>query len=206
MVYGQQCMAVDGYLNVIGENNYLGYLVFLVQRYIMKLSKLFKIIKEVNNMKRLSVLTIGACILCGCSTSTQKADTTTTAKTTAQTTSVAKVTKSIDYDAILKGDFSSVAGKWRNKAGFEIEFDNKGIVTKGARILEFKTQNGILYAQIALEQGSGYALNFVPKGTVIPKEIFHDGTDPSDSNRDRLFGAQAQPSVKNFDPYYRVGE
>lgn len=168
-------------------------------------------------MKRLSVLTIGACILCGCSTSTQKADTTTTAKTTAQTTttkaatttqttSVAKVTKSIDYDAILKGDFSSVAGKWRNKAGFEVEFDNKGLITKGAKIVEFQRQHGILYAQITTEQGSGYALNFVPKGTVIPKEIFHDGTDPSDSNRDRLFGAQAQPSVKNFDPYYRVGE
>lgn len=162
-------------------------------------------------MKKISVLTLSALVLCGCAVTLKKEETT-TAKTSAQaittvlTTTTTKVSKAIDYDAILKGDFSSVVGKWRNKAGFEIEFDNKGIVTKGARILEFKTQNGILYAQIALEQGSGFALNFVPKGVVIPKEIFHDGTDPSDSNRDRLFGAQAQPSVKNFDPYYRVGE
>lgn len=95
-------------------------------------------------MKKLSVLTIGTILLCGCATTIQKADTTTTAKTTeqttttvattTQTTSVAKVTKSIDYDAILKSDFSSVVGKWRNKAGFEVEFDNKGIITKGEKL------------------------------------------------------------------------
>lgn len=178
-------------------------------------------IKEVIYMKKLSVLTIGACLLCGCAT-IQKADTTTTEKTreettttttttvatttTKQTTRVIKETKTIDYEAILKGDFSSVVGKWRNKAGFEVEFDNKGIITKGEKIVGFQRQHGILYAQITIEQGPGYALNFVPKGMVIPQELFHDGTDPSDVNRDRLFGAQAQPSVKNFDPFYRVEE
>lgn len=41
---------------------------------------------------------------------------------------------------------------------------------------------------------------------VIPQELFYDGADPSDVNRDRLFGAQSQLSIKNFDPYYRVDE
>ncbi|MBS4762214.1 hypothetical protein KG089_05695 [Carnobacteriaceae bacterium zg-ZUI252] len=174
-------------------------------------------------MKKSTILLFGACLLCGCSTtttqqtntttkpapqtasSTQKATETTTQMTTTMTT-VKASQKKMDTDAIAKGDFSSVVGTWRNKAGYELTFDKNGLVGGSLRIGDVTKTDKITYAQAISSAGPGFILNFIPSGTSIPDDLFYEGNDTTDMTRDRMFGAQAKISGKTLDPYYRVNE
>ncbi|MBS4770121.1 hypothetical protein KG090_02925 [Carnobacteriaceae bacterium zg-ZUI240] len=173
-------------------------------------------------MKKSTILLFGACLLCGCSTtttqqtnattkqppqtasSTQKATETTTQTTTMTTVKASQ--KKMDTDAIAKGDFSSVVGTWRNKAGYELTFDKNGLVGDSLRIGDVTKTDKITYAQAISSAGPGFILNFIPSGTSIPDDLFYEGNDTTDMTRDRMFGAQAKISGKTLDPYYRVNE
>lgn len=174
-------------------------------------------------MKKLSLLALSTCVLCACTNSVQKSETTinqvttTTTNTvtttmqkqenTTTTTSKKAISETIDYEALQKGDFSSVSGKWRNKKGQILEFNDKGFVDSDVQLNGFVKKDGILYAQVASKKTkTGYALNFVKKGTTIPNAFFFEGSDTSDVTKDRLFGAQALLTQNSFDPFYRVEE
>ncbi len=134
------------------------------------------------------------------SSSSSKTSSTTTASSTATVTNH----KNMDIQAILAGDFSSIKGTWRNKAGHTMMFDETGLVSEGSNLDEYaEIKDGMYQTDVYSTAGAGYALVLVPAGVVIPDGYFYDGSDPSDSSRDRIFGTQNVLSVASFDPMYK---
>lgn len=134
-------------------------------------------------------------------TSSSKASSSTTA---ASSTATATNQTSMDIQAILAGDFSSIKGTWRNKAGHTMMFDETGLVSEAANFGDYaEIKDGMYQTGVYSVAGPGYALVMVPAGVVIPDGYFYDGSDPSDSSRDRIFGAQNVLAVASFDPMYK---
>ncbi|HFU4025131.1 TPA: DUF6287 domain-containing protein [Streptococcus suis] len=113
----------------------------------------------------------------------------------------------MDIQAILAGDFSSIKGTWRNKAGHTMMFDETGLVSEAANFGDYaEIKDGMYQTGVYSVAGPGYALVMVPAGVVIPDGYFYDGSDPSDSSRDRIFGAQNVLPVASFDPMYKQSD
>lgn len=122
----------------------------------------------------------------------------------ASSTAPASSQAGMDIQAILAGDFSSVKGTWRNKAGHTMVFDENGLVSEGSNLDEYaEIKDGMYQTDVYSTAGAGYALVMVPAGVVIPDGYFYDGSDPSDSSHDRIFGAQNVLATASFDPMYK---
>ena len=107
--------------------------------------------------------------------------------------------KGIDISAIQNGDFSSVAGTWKNPTGIEFTFDKNGLVSDHSKIsIEYaKEIDHYLKANILPKDGGagGSALAFLPAGISLTMSVTSSPdngyTDPSDTTQDRLwFGQQ----------------
>ena len=107
--------------------------------------------------------------------------------------------KGMDISAIQNGDFSSVAGTWKNPTGIEFTFDKNGLVSDHSKIsIEYaKEIDHYLKANILPKDGGagGSALAFLPAGISLTMSVTSSQdngyTDPSDTTQDRLwFGQQ----------------
>lgn len=106
--------------------------------------------------------------------------------------------KGMDISAIQNGDFSSVAGTWRNPTGIEFTFDKNGLVSDKSKIsIEYaKEIDHYLKANsISKDGGAGAAIAFLPAGVSLTMSVTSSPdngyTDPSDTTQDRLwFGQQ----------------
>lgn len=103
----------------------------------------------------------------------------------------------MDIAAIQKGDFSSVVGTWRNSDGWELTFDENGLVDKNFYIPTDRLQvtDNFLKTGLMPKQGAGAsALAFLPVGVSLTPAITaspNNGyVDPSDLSKDRLWTGQ----------------
>lgn len=127
-------------------------------------------------------------------------------------TSLPSESKGMDISAIQNGDFSSVAGTWRNGTGIEFTFDKNGLVSDKSKISieDAKEIDHYLKANILPKDGGagGSALAFLPAGIPITMSVTSSPdngyTDSSDITQDRLwFGHQLiNGSTEGF--FYKV--
>ena len=114
-------------------------------------------------------------------------------------------TSSLDMQAIASGDFSSMAGTWRDANGVTYTFDAKGLVSDVAKLeLTYAglDENGIYRTNIRWHDLTGAALSIIPAGKKLPAGETVSGQDPTDSSRDRFIIAQG--ISEHPDVFYRV--
>ena len=116
-------------------------------------------------------------------------------------------TQEIDTQAILHGDYSSIAGTWRNELGYEIVFNKNGL-TKGGQI----AQSGMGsdgHIGFSVSSGPiGAAMGIYPPGTSIPMKRFENNQmvsieDPTDKSKARIIITQTHPSDEKA-VYYKI--
>lgn len=106
----------------------------------------------------------------------------------------------IDTNAILRGDYTSIAGVWQNASGQQIIFDNKGLVNLGTiTSANAGGTNGIIGLQVD-SNSSGGSIIIYPIGASI---ITRSGIDNSDKNQIRIMAVQSQP-IDTSDVYYHI--
>ena len=120
--------------------------------------------------------------------------------------------KGMDISAIQNGDFSSVAGTWKNPTGIEFTFDKNGLVSDHSKVsIEYaKETDRYLKASLLPKAGGagGAAIAFLPAGIPITMSVTSSSdngyTDSSDITQDRLwFGHQLiNGSTEGF--FYKV--
>ena len=113
--------------------------------------------------------------------------------------------KGMDISAIQNGDFSSVAGTWRNPTGIEFTFDKNGLVSDKSKIsIEYAKETDRYLKASLLPK----AIAFLPAGIPITMSVTSSSdngyTDSSDITQDRLwFGHQLiNGSTEGF--FYKV--
>ena len=116
-------------------------------------------------------------------------------------------TQEIDTQAILKGNFSSIAGTWRNEKGNRVTFDNNGL-TSGTKIEGIYLSNeNILHLSLRGEV-AGASMGIYPPGTSIPMKRFENNQmvsieDPTDKSKTRIIITQTHPSDEKA-VYYKI--
>ena len=116
-------------------------------------------------------------------------------------------TQEIDTQAILHGDYSSIAGTWRNEKGEWISFDNNGL-TSGVKIegIYLSNENTL---HLSLRAGFvGASMGIYPPGTSIPMKRFENNQmvsieDPTDKSKTRIIITQTHPSDEKA-VYYKI--
>ena len=114
-------------------------------------------------------------------------------------------TFSLDMQAIASGDFSSMAGTWRDANGVTYTFDAKRIVSDVAKlelVYAGLDENGIYRTNIRWHNLTGAALSIIPAGKKLPAGETVSGQDPTDSSQDRFIIAQG--ISEHPDVFYRV--
>ena len=118
----------------------------------------------------------------------------------------------MDISAIQNGDFSSVAGTWRNPTGIEFTFDKNGLVSDQSKISieHAKEIDNFLKANILPKDGGagGSALAFLPAGTPLTMSVTSSPdngyTDQSDTTQDRLWSGQQLINGHTDGFFYKV--
>ena len=114
-------------------------------------------------------------------------------------------TSSLDMQAIASGDFSSMAGTWKDANGVTYTFDAKGLVSDVAKlelVYAGLDENGMYRTNIRWHNLTGAALSIIPAGKKLPAGETVSGQDPTDSSRDRFIIAQG--ISEHPDVFYRV--
>lgn len=96
------------------------------------------------------------------------------------------VTQEIDIQAILHGDYSSIAGTWRNKLGHEIVFNKNGLVKGGQINRGGISTDGVIGFDVRTGP-TGYGMGIYPIGITI-KWV------DSDLSKNRITAGQVPPS------------
>lgn len=121
------------------------------------------------------------------------------------------VTSKMNLEELASGDFSSIAGTWKNGRGYTLIFDTNGLVSDDSKMTRYPHfEEGILKAGINLKEGGGHSIAFVPSGEELSP--LDDGrgrafTDLSKHDQDRIVGSQnafVMASAEEY--YYRVSE
>ena len=95
-------------------------------------------------------------------------------------------TQEIDTQAILHGDYSSIAGTWRNELGYEIVFNKNGL-TKGGQISKAGVSNEGVIGFDVRTGPTGYGIDIYPIGITI-KWV------DSDLSKNRIIAGQNPPN------------
>lgn len=95
-------------------------------------------------------------------------------------------TQEMDTQAILHGDYSSIAGTWRNELGHEIVFNKNGLV-KGGQISKAGISNEGVIGFDVRTGPTGYGIDIYPIGITI-KWI------DSDLSKNRIIAGQNAPN------------
>ena len=125
--------------------------------------------------------------------------------------SSSKKSSGMNIQEIQNGDFSSIAGTWRNGLGWVLEFDKdgltgKGFVTDGSGVVDrINPDHGYISGGIHSSKpntAGGAAISFLPAGTPM-KPDSNQNSDPSDTSKDRIWvGQQYIWDTDSF--FYRV--
>ena len=128
-----------------------------------------------------------------------------------KTASSSKKSSGMNIQEIQNGDFSSIAGTWRNGLGWVLEFDKdgltgKGFVTDGSGVVDrINPDHGYISGGIHSSKpntAGGAAISFLPAGTPM-KPDSNQNSDPSDTSKDRIWvGQQYIWDTDSF--FYRV--
>ena len=95
-------------------------------------------------------------------------------------------TQEIDTQAILKGNFSSIAGTWRNELGHEIVFNKNGLIKGGQIAQSGMGSDG--HIGFSVSSGpTGYGIDIYPIGITI-KWV------DSDLSKNRIIAGQNPPN------------
>ena len=120
--------------------------------------------------------------------------------------------KGMDISAIQNGDFSSVAGTWRNGTGIEFTFDKNGLVSDHSKISIEHAREIDHYLKASLlpkdEGAGGSALAFLPAGIPLTMSVTSSPdngyTDSSDITQDRLWSGQQLINGSTEGFFYKV--
>ena len=113
----------------------------------------------------------------------------------------------IDTQAILHGDYSSIAGTWRNETGYELVFDKNGLV-KGGQISKAGISNEGVIGFDVRTGPTGYGIGIYPPGISIPFKRFENNRlisveDKSDKTKIRIIAGQNAPD-KSEQVFYKT--
>lgn len=106
----------------------------------------------------------------------------------------------MDINAIQNGDFSSIAGTWKNGNGYTMTFDKNGLVSDTTRvdIENSKVTDGYLKSGTGPKSGVGVgggAIAFLPKGVALTGSVTSSpnekADDQSDKSKDRIWSGQS---------------
>ncbi|WP_298729899.1 DUF6287 domain-containing protein [uncultured Granulicatella sp.] len=112
--------------------------------------------------------------------------------------------KGIDIEAIKNGDYSSLAGTWKNNKGQTYTFDANGLVGDYEIVGNAREVNGFVMvgAKVKSAMAGGFNMIFIQANSPF---IFNGIQDPSDSSKDRIMVGQAyQGETDCF--FYKVSE
>ena len=125
--------------------------------------------------------------------------------------SSSKKSSGMNIQEIQNGDFSSIAGTWRNGLGWVLEFDKdgltgKGFVTDGSGVVDrINPDHGYISGGIHSSKpntAGGAAISFLPAVTPMRPDS-NQNSDPSDTSKDRIWvGQQYIWDTDSF--FYRV--
>lgn len=125
--------------------------------------------------------------------------------------SSSKKSSGMNIQEIQNGDFSSLAGTWRNGLGWTLEFNKdgltgKGFVTDGSGVVDrINPDHGYISGGIHSSKpntAGGAAISFLPAGTPMRPDS-NQNSDPSDTSKDRIWvGQQYIWDTDSF--FYRV--
>lgn len=128
-----------------------------------------------------------------------------------KSTASSKKNSGMNIQEIQNGNFSSIAGTWRNGLGWTLEFNKdgltgKGFVTDGSGVVDRITpDHGYISGGIHSSHpntAGGAAISFLPAGTPM-KPDSDQNSDPSDTSKDRIWvGQQYIWTSDSF--FYRV--
>lgn len=94
--------------------------------------------------------------------------------------------RSMDLNAIKGGDYSSIAGTWKNGFGITLTFDKNGLVSDTEKLGTPRVERDIF--TIGVSTGtSGYSIMLLPAGK---KFTMGPGEDPSNQSVDRIWAGQ----------------
>ena len=106
----------------------------------------------------------------------------------------------LDSQAILQGDYSSIAGTWRNGFGEEIAFDKSGLVNGEIITIPTIGNQGVISFSMRLDSVKGGIMIYPPKSTIITRS-----GDSSDKNQIRIMVIKDAPRSSK-EAYYYVGK
>lgn len=117
----------------------------------------------------------------------------------------------MNLQEIQNGNFSSIAGTWKNGLGWTLEFNKdgltgKGFVTDGSGVVDrINPDHGYISGGIHSSKpntAGGAAISFLPAGTPMRPDS-NQNSDPSDTSKDRIWvGQQYIWDTDSF--FYRV--
>lgn len=113
----------------------------------------------------------------------------------------------IDTGAVLKADYSSMAGTWKNEEGQTLTFDQRGLTTPGMTVSLLNIdQDGNLLLNVETGTKKNLTLYIVPANKTLSNQYFSNGqSDESDKTRDRIVSSESLNSGKFTNRvYYHV--
>ena len=113
----------------------------------------------------------------------------------------------IDTGAVLKADYSSMAGTWKNEEGQTLTFDQRGLTTPGMTVSLLNIdQDGNLLLNIETGTKKNLTLYIVPANKTLSNQYFSNGqSDESDKTKDRIVSSESLNSGKFTNRvYYHV--
>lgn len=123
--------------------------------------------------------------------------------------STTSTSNSLDIDGLLAGDFSSIAGTWRNAKGNELVFNATGLDEPGLEMSDLRlSEEGYLSAGVSTPTVGGFILAIVPIGVDIPAFLRSGVSDAdlTDQSQVRIVGGNGLVSAEysKQEAYYRV--
>lgn len=113
----------------------------------------------------------------------------------------------IDTDAVLKADYSSMAGTWKNEEEQTLTFDQRGLTTPGMTVSLLNIdQDGNLLLNVETGTKKNLTLYIVPANKTLSNQYFSNGqSDESDKTKDRIVSSESLNSGKFTNRvYYHV--
>ena len=118
----------------------------------------------------------------------------------------------MDLEAIVNGDYSSIAGVWQDDKGNKLVFNDKGLVSQelegyGASLTDYGTASEGIYGG----RDGGFLLEYIPAGVTIGDQVDDQGQvvfkDTSDASKNRLWSGVGIASFgEQGSIYYHVGD
>lgn len=113
----------------------------------------------------------------------------------------------IDTGAVLKADYSSMAGIWKNEEGQTLTFNQRGLTTPGMTVSLLNIdQDGNLLLNVETGTKKNLTLYIVPANKTLSNQYFSNGqSDESDKTKDRIISSESLNSGKFTNRvYYHV--